>query len=411
MINPKNHQARIPKMAKNKVMSIKKDNPQKPLQEKKKLEKSKNQKPSSAGPKSLKENSAASLPANMLGIFIGEDGEIDLANPKNTANKIFKYKDRIVASGGKELVSAAIAWLKSASDLERSIAGRNGLKNTEGDEEYFYGDEMDEIDGPLKTAISNYYNTNKVGAMAESKKAKKQLAVRSSKQENLKEIKKLVEEVKKLTGKNVLFEARKEVPKSRPAAVKRPKSKQEKLKEIKKLAEQIQKITGKKVIFTEMRVHNPKPVEVYTFDELPDEVKQKVLENYWDINVDDDWWDFVYEDAKRIGVEIDKFDLDYRKIGGELLLPVEDIISKIFTEHGKGGDTYALALKYKNAAVQADEDAQEEINDKFKGAILNCYLRMLKDEYEYKTSTEAIKETIEANDYEFTSDGKIFSDR
>jgi hypothetical protein len=33
--------------------------------------------------------------------------------------------------------------------------------------------------------------------------------------------------------------------------------------------------------------------------------------------------------------------------------------------------------------------------------------RVLRDEYEYLTSAEAIKETIEANEYEFDQDGNL----
>ena len=34
--------------------------------------------------------------------------------------------------------------------------------------------------------------------------------------------------------------------------------------------------------------------------------------------------------------------------------------------------------------------------------------KQLENEYAYQTSEDAILETIKANDYEFTSDGKLF---
>lgn len=49
---------------------------------------------------------------------------------------------------------------------------------------------------------------------------------------------------------------------------------------------------------------------VYKFNELSDDVKQKVIDNYREHNLDYEWWDFVYEDVKTIaalfGLDIDK---------------------------------------------------------------------------------------------------------
>ena len=39
--------------------------------------------------------------------------------------------------------------------------------------------------------------------------------------------------------------------------------------------------------------------------------------------------------------------------------------------------------------------------------LLQDYLCLLRQEYEYQTSSEAIKETIICNDYEFTESGEL----
>ena len=39
--------------------------------------------------------------------------------------------------------------------------------------------------------------------------------------------------------------------------------------------------------------------------------------------------------------------------------------------------------------------------------LLNAYWKILYDDYEYLTSEEAIKETIEANEYDFDEDGNL----
>ena len=49
-----------------------------------------------------------------------------------------------------------------------------------------------------------------------------------------------------------------------------------------------------------------------------------------------------------------------------------------------------------------------ELEEDFNKSLAGDYLKMLKDEYEYQSSEEAIIETIEANEYEFTADGELF---
>jgi hypothetical protein len=48
-----------------------------------------------------------------------------------------------------------------------------------------------------------------------------------------------------------------------------------------------------------------------------------------------------------------------------------------------------------------------EIEEKYTKNLSECYLYMLKNEYEYLTSEKCIIETIEANDYYFTENGKV----
>lgn len=58
--------------------------------------------------------------------------------------------------------------------------------------------------------------------------------------------------------------------------------------------------------------------------------------------------------------------------------------------------------------TEEGEDKLMEIEDDFLKSLLNDYLKSLRDEYDYQTSEKAIIETIEANEYEFTEDGKRF---
>ena len=164
-----------------------------------------------------------------------------------------------------------------------------------------------------------------------------------------------------------------------------------------------------------------KKTEVYPFAELTDDAKQTALEQLADINVNHEWWDFTYEDAANVGIKITGFDHCH----GDFTLDVEEIANKIIAEHGESCETYKTAIEFlaeiynlRNDFMLSDDDLDEEdfelsdtyedAVDEFKYSILEDYRIMLQHEYEYMTSEEAIIETIEANDYEFTADGKLY---
>ena len=46
---------------------------------------------------------------------------------------------------------------------------------------------------------------------------------------------------------------------------------------------------------------------IYTWDELNEKQQEKAIEKLWDLNVDYDWWDGVYEDASSVGLTISGF--------------------------------------------------------------------------------------------------------
>jgi hypothetical protein len=62
-----------------------------------------------------------------------------------------------------------------------------------------------------------------------------------------------------------------------------------------------------------------KKFNVYKFQELSDKAKEKALEKMYEINIDNDWWDFLYEGFKEelheVGLDCDTFyfslDRDY----------------------------------------------------------------------------------------------------
>jgi hypothetical protein len=64
----------------------------------------------------------------------------------------------------------------------------------------------------------------------------------------------------------------------------------------------------------------------------------------------------------------------------------------------------------REALVKHLDKFQPELNDlevNYHHDINQEMLKMLREEYEYLTSDEAVIESIEINNYEFTEDGKI----
>ena len=154
---------------------------------------------------------------------------------------------------------------------------------------------------------------------------------------------------------------------------------------------------------------------VYKFSELSEDAKDKAIEKLYDINVDYDWWDSLEDDALQIGLKITESDIDRGSfVKGYLTMDALDVANNIINNHGESCGTYKTAKVYLEEYGNLSEDDYgdkdtEEIDEDFEYALLQEYLSMLVNGYEYLTSREAIIETIEANDYSFTDDGKIFS--
>jgi len=166
-------------------------------------------------------------------------------------------------------------------------------------------------------------------------------------------------------------------------------------------------------------------IKAYKFNELSAEVQETVLNDLYAINVEDfEWWDGVYNDAENIGLKITSFDLDRnRHADGEFIQDAIYTANKIKSEHGQECETYKTAIAFlaerdeivNNAPKDENGDFEDETEldsildeceDDFLNSLLNDYAIMLEKESEYLMSKEAIIETIEANEYEFTKEGK-----
>ena len=168
--------------------------------------------------------------------------------------------------------------------------------------------------------------------------------------------------------------------------------------------------------------------KVYKFNELSDEAKQTALDSLRENCCDYEWWDCAFEDAANVSLKLTEFDLDRnRHCEGEFIESAEETAVEIIKEHGEKCVTYQTAQNYISDIAELGrdypeimddegydenefrrEDAEHEIDCEFLKSILEDYSIMLQKEYEYLQSEEAIIETIEANEYEFTVDGEFY---
>ena len=54
-------------------------------------------------------------------------------------------------------------------------------------------------------------------------------------------------------------------------------------------------------------------IKTYSYNELPENIKEKVMEKYYDINTDYEWWDCLEYELKEMGIELISFDIDHYK--------------------------------------------------------------------------------------------------
>ena len=171
-------------------------------------------------------------------------------------------------------------------------------------------------------------------------------------------------------------------------------------------------------------------ITTYLFDELPKDSQQKAIEKYQNINIDYDWWDYVYADAEECALaKIQEFYL-YRSCKLKLLSDARESCRRILKNHGKTCDTWKLAAKTLRTYVHAQvswwnkldpedqdywrmsdfdgTDEYAEIEREYVHALAEEYFTIIYDAYEYLTSDEEIAETLRANEYQFTLEGEIY---
>lgn len=197
-----------------------------------------------------------------------------------------------------------------------------------------------------------------------------------------------------------------------------------------------------------MRTYTTKHT-VYRFDELSEEIKQKALEKLYDINIYDDWHEFIIDEAKEYLESIGFNDVNIQysgfwsqgdgasftgklvytakflkamKLGNKYksILVNQDYIDASIdsidshychenTIRGNANNYYAdnyLSHKQVLKLEKQCEEFEEYLTDWAREYSHELY-RRLEREYDYLTSEEAIIETINANEYEFDVNGGL----
>lgn len=165
-------------------------------------------------------------------------------------------------------------------------------------------------------------------------------------------------------------------------------------------------------------------INLYSYEELSQEVQKTVLNKYCDLNIDNSWYDYTYEDAAQIGLKITGFDIDYRpNASGDFTLSANEVAQSILSEHGNMCETYEVAEIFMNKWQPIFNDYMNEnsknyesvelserlidLESGFLNTLLHLYAKLLRHEYEYLTSDAAIIDTFEANNYTFEASGKM----
>ena len=174
---------------------------------------------------------------------------------------------------------------------------------------------------------------------------------------------------------------------------------------------------------------------VYSFNELSEAAQERALNAFRCINVDFPWWwstfDTICTAGNLLGLDIDRiyfdtdlyciFNADYEYVRGAVkaiqaefprMTALHEVAQKLQVLQKRHFYSLSCAVTKgrttnRYSCFRFGEDYEcEDLGD-----IIDDFAHwariLLRDEYEYLTSDEAVKETIEANEYEFTECGKL----
>ncbi len=145
-------------------------------------------------------------------------------------------------------------------------------------------------------------------------------------------------------------------------------------------------------------------IKAYEFNELNKKAKDKVLFDFTDINTNYDWWDIVYDEFDYLGLKINSFDIYRQRIDIEFKNDIKDFCNNVINNWH---DTDLVDICDDYLVNENNPNKENEVC--YKRLIADEVLITLTNEYHYQTSDEAIIDTIKANEYLFTNEGKYLN--
>jgi len=151
-------------------------------------------------------------------------------------------------------------------------------------------------------------------------------------------------------------------------------------------------------------------INLYSFKELTKEIQDKAIEQNLLINLHDQWYINMYEDAICHGFKIIEFNLDRANF-----CKIENIDS--FQEIAKNINPYNKDLhliaqnflsKYEQLESKELYECIEDLENEFKEDLENEYLGFLRNEYDFLMSDQCIKDHLISLGECFNEDGTIF---
>jgi hypothetical protein len=139
---------------------------------------------------------------------------------------------------------------------------------------------------------------------------------------------------------------------------------------------------------------------IYIFEELAEEVQQKLIDRYRYVAVEyNDWYDYILDEIERQGGNLIEFDVDRGTIRIDLEESPIRFANNVVNHHGSDYDTYKISQQYLDGKL-SDKD--------YLHAISQEYLSMLREEFEYLTSDEYVREALLHLEHEYLEDGKTY---
>lgn len=171
-----------------------------------------------------------------------------------------------------------------------------------------------------------------------------------------------------------------------------------------------------------------KTINVYSFEELSDKAKKKVIEKFYDINTDYDWYELTNEEQceelVNLGYNEPKIlfsgfasqgdgacftctSIDFQKFMGGKYKDVDISANITHSWRYYFATSTTVNLEDNGNLSQEQYDEIEKDIENEREQLGNKFYRQLEKEYYALTSEKAIIETIEANEYEFDEDGNM----